>query len=63
MKYRGIEYSVVDMGNVRWRWRIHPTKESDVFRTFTAGEVFGVQRDALAAAEAAIDRMLAGGSS
>jgi hypothetical protein len=57
MEYRGTEYSVSDTGNAQWRWKIHRELDEDI----TTAALFGhtdTQAAAIAAAEAAIARLL-----
>jgi hypothetical protein len=57
MIYRYVEYSVGDTGNTQWRWKIHRELDPDV----TTAALFGhadTREEAIAAAEAAIDRIL-----
>ena len=58
-KYRGIQYSVSNNGNGKWGWKLHLTLKHNVdMSPVISGEVSGTQDDAIAAAEAAIDKEL-----
>ena len=52
--YRGIFYSVVPVGERRWKWEIEPPKSVRGLRP-ESGEIEGLAPDAIAAARSAID--------
>ena len=52
--YRGIFYSIVPVGERRWKWEIEPPRSVKGLRP-ESGEIEGLAPDAIAAARSAID--------
>jgi hypothetical protein len=58
-KHRGIGFSVVEFGENRWRWTLHPRMVPGTLSKIESGELFGKREDAVAAAKKAIDAKFA----
>lgn len=57
--HRGVEYSLTYNGGGVWMWTLHPSPQSNLPIPFTSGELKGTRSEAIRAAEAAIDALLA----
>jgi len=54
--YKGILYSIADLGNGKWRWKLHPKLVPNQVSTIVSGEADS-HDDAITEAEAAIDKL------
>lgn len=58
-EHRGVGYSITDLGNGNWRWKLHPKKKAQgamvEVTPITSGEISGTRDEAVAAAKRAIE--------
>jgi hypothetical protein len=59
--HRGIGYSISDLGDGKWRWKLHPKKEPgrSEMTSIISGDIVGTRDEAIEAAKKAIDAQLA----
>jgi hypothetical protein len=57
-EYRKIGYSITDLGNGKWQWKLHPKKEADAMTPIISGEISGTHDEAVAAAKKEIDTLI-----
>jgi hypothetical protein len=57
-RYRGIEYTVIELGDRRWSWLLRPREAAILLGHSPSGQVMGTRAEAVSAATRAIHREL-----